>query len=279
MTDDTPGPDDFRPTPATLPGQRPKRESLLSRRDFIRRSVQLAVAGALVPGALSQLLPAVAPDALGGGGPGPIIRRDPTTNAKIPITLADLAGPAPVVVTAEWNFLPAVIYKVHKSKLEGSSREREYNTAQFAVEHPTETDMAILVYDGKCKHLGCTVGFNKGLGGSKDISDYDGDGLPDGRILCPCHQGQYDIHDLALNVPGTPPPAPLNVIEFDVTNYGGDAARGLPAAANAIFGVQKMLQNKYKDAAGQGTFPATNAAGEAFSLTAFSCRAPGWSAA
>src|SRR5688500_10090258 len=113
---DAPGPDDFRPTPATLPGQKPKGESLLSRRDFIKRSVQLAVAGALVPGVLSQLLPAVAPDALGGGGSGPIIRRDPTTNSKIPITVADLDGAPPVVVTAEWNFLPAVIYKVHKSK-------------------------------------------------------------------------------------------------------------------------------------------------------------------
>src|SRR5687767_389944 len=97
---DAPGPDDFRPTPSTLPGQKPKGEPMLSRRDFIKRSVQLAVAGALVPGALSQLLPAVAPDALGGGGAGPIIRRDPSTNSKIPITVADLAGAPPVVVTA-----------------------------------------------------------------------------------------------------------------------------------------------------------------------------------
>jgi Rieske Fe-S protein len=248
MTDATPGPDDFRPTPATLPGQKAKGEPLLSRRDFIKRSVQLAVAGALVPGALSQLLPAVAPDALGGGGAGPIIRRDPTTNAKIPITVADLDGPAPVVLTAEWNFLPAVIYKVHKSKLEASSKKREYNTAQFAVQHPTEDDMAIMVYQGKCKHLGCTVGFNKDLGGSLDVADYDGDGLRDGRILCPCHQGQYDIHDLALNVPGTPPPSPLNVIRFNVGNYGGDPARAIPAAPAAIIGAELLVQNKAREA-------------------------------
>jgi nitrite reductase/ring-hydroxylating ferredoxin subunit len=134
------------------------------------------------------------------------------------------------------------------------------------------------VYDGKCKHLGCTVGFNTGLGASKDEPDYDGDGLPDGRILCPCHQGQYDIHNLALNVPGTPPPAPLNVIEFDVVNYGGDATRGLPAAPNAIFGVAKHLQDKAQQAAGQGTFPATDSESRPFSLTSFGCRAPGWSA-
>ena len=96
-------------------------EPMLSRREFIRNTVRLAVAGAIIPGALSQLLPAVAPDALGGVGPGPVVRRDPTTNAKIPITLGDLEGEAPVVVTAEWNFLPAVIYKVRRGTLEGSS--------------------------------------------------------------------------------------------------------------------------------------------------------------
>jgi len=230
-----------------------KKESLFSRREFIKGTVQLAVAGALIPGALSQLLPAVAPDALGGSGPGPIIRRDPTTNSKIPITVADLDGDAPVVVTAEWNFLPAVIYKVHKAKLQASAAKRGYNTAQYAVQHPTQEDMAILVYQGKCKHLGCTVGFNKGLGGSNDEPDYDGDGLPDGRILCPCHQGQYDIHDLALNVPGTPPPAPLNVIRFNILDYAGEPERNLPAASQAIFGGELIVQDKARQANRDGS--------------------------
>src|SRR5437016_2245716 len=48
-------------------------ESLLSRRDFIRTTVRLAVAGAVIPGVLSQLLPSVAPASLGGGGAGPVI--------------------------------------------------------------------------------------------------------------------------------------------------------------------------------------------------------------
>lgn len=275
---DAPGPDDFRPTPKQMPGQAPPKESLLSRREFVKGTVQLAVAGALIPGLATQLLPAVAPDALGGGGPGPVIRRDPTTNAKIPITLADLAGEPPVVITAEWNFLPAVVYKVKRSQLEKSSEVRGFNTGQYAIQHPTEDDMAIMVYDGKCKHLGCTVGFNTGLGASKDTPDYDGDGIPDGRILCPCHQGQYDIYNLALNVPGTPPPAPLNVIEFDVTDFGGEPERGLPAAPDAIFGVVKHIQDKYKQADGQGTYPATDATDKPFSLAAFAVRKAGWSA-
>lgn len=227
--------------------------SLFSRREFIKGTVQLAVAGALIPGGLSQLLPAVAPDALGGAGPGPVIRRDAKTNSKIPITVADLAGAPPVVVTAEWNFLPAVIYKVSKAKLQASSEARGYNTGQHAFQHPTEDDMAIMVYRGKCKHLGCTVGFNAQLGGSNDIRDYDGDGLPDGRILCPCHQGQYDIHDLAKNVPGTPPPAPLDVISFDVRAFAGDEERAIPPAANAIYGIELLVQDKARAADLQGS--------------------------
>ncbi len=229
-----------------------KPESLLSRRSFIRRNVQLAVAGALIPGTLAQLLPAVAPDALAGGGAGPVIRRDPTTNAKIPITIDDLAGDPPVVVTAEWSFLPAVVYKVRKSVLEGSAAKRGYNTAQHAVQHPTEPDNAILVYDGKCKHLGCTVGWNAGLGGSADVPDYNEDGVNDGRILCPCHQGQYDIYDLAKNVPGTPPPSPLNVIQAKVEAASLEDGTSVP---NAIVGFKKLFQNGYREAdlEGDGT--------------------------
>src|SRR5688572_16519471 len=109
-------------------GMEGKRESLLSCRELSRYSGRLAVAGSAIPGALAQLLPAVAPDALGGGGPGPVIRRDPKTNAKISITVADLDGAPPVVVTAEWNFLPAVVYKVKKKVLQASAEKRGYNT-------------------------------------------------------------------------------------------------------------------------------------------------------
>ena len=56
MTDDVPHGDDFRPTPKEMPGQPPRKakEPLLSRRDFIKRSVQLAVVGALIPGAAAE---------------------------------------------------------------------------------------------------------------------------------------------------------------------------------------------------------------------------------
>ncbi len=246
-----------------------KKPSLLSRREFIRNTVRLAVVGALVPGTLAQLLPAIAPDALGGSGPGPVIRRDEKTNAKIPITLDDMAGEPPVVVTAEWNFLPAVVYKVKKSIMEGSSAKREYNTAQFAVQHPTEADNLLLLYDGKCKHLGCTVGFLDNKPASNDVPDYDKDGFNDGGVLCPCHQGQYDIYDLAVNIPGTPPPSPLNVIEFDVSGFTDDATGD--SFSDVIFGVAKHIQNAPKEALGQGSAPA-------FGLDTFNPRPAGWSA-
>jgi Rieske Fe-S protein len=230
------------------PGESPKGESLLSRRDFIRNTVRLAVAGAIIPGALSQLLPAVAPASLGGGGAGPIIKR--VNGQKIPITIADLAGPAPVVVTAEWNFLPAVIYKVKVAALQGSSAAQGYNTAQHAIEVPGESAHAVIAYIGKCKHLGCTVGWNAQLGAAKPEvgkEDYDGDGINDGRILCPCHQGQYDIYNLARNQPATPPPEPLNVIRINIDNYS-DPDGKVQSAANAIIGVVRVDQAKYKDA-------------------------------
>jgi hypothetical protein len=60
--------------------------------------------------------------------------------------------------------------------------------------------------------------------------------------------GQYDIYDLALNVPGTPPPAPLNVIRATVSNFGGDQERGIPAAADVIFGGELIVQDKARQA-------------------------------
>ncbi len=230
----------------------PPKENLFSRRGFIKSAMGLAVAGALIPGAVTQVLPAMAPSALAAGGAGPVVLRDPATNAKIPVSISDLAGKAPVVVIAEWNFLPAVVYKVKKAVLEASTAARGYNTAQHALPHPTEPEHAILVYEGKCKHLGCTVGWNEGLPSSSDVGDYDDDGANDGSVLCPCHQGQYDIYDLALNKPGTPPPAPLNVIQFTIEAAEGDLG---VSVSDAIVGTGKLEQGAYRDAdlAGDGS--------------------------
>lgn len=255
------------------------KEPLLSRRAFIGNTVKLAVAGALIPAGVAQLLPAVAPDALSSTGPGPVILRDERTNAKIPVTLSDLSGVTPAgegkgVITAEWNFLPAVAYRVDKAVLEASTRVQGYNTGMYAVEDPRDATKAILLYDGKCKHLGCTIGWGSDLGGAKDSvgqEDYDGNGVLDGRILCPCHQGQYDIYNLALNQPATPPPAPLNVIEFDIKSWT-DEVTG-QSYSNVIHGEVKILQDAHRDAERKA---ATDARLD-LSGTEFQVRQPGWS--
>jgi len=46
-------------------------------------------------------------------------------------------------------------------------------------------------FNAVCTHLSCTVRFRADLN----------------RIWCPCHNGYYDLN--GLNVPGTPPPRPL----------------------------------------------------------------------
>lgn len=229
----------------------PKGPSLLSRREFIGTTMKLAVAGAIIPGALSQLLPAVAPIDKSLSGAQPVITRDPVTNAPRAVTIADLKPqPENQPFVGEWHFLPAIVYMVKQSVLKKSSEYHGYNTAQFAVQHPTNPDYALMVYEGKCKHLGCTVGWNGGLGAAKPEvgkEDYDGDGLNDGRILCPCHQGQYDIHNLARNQPATPPPQPLNVLVFNVGDFT-DPANKIPAASQAIVAASKIEQTKYLDA-------------------------------
>jgi menaquinol-cytochrome c reductase iron-sulfur subunit len=60
----------------------------------------------------------------------------------------------------------------------------------------------ILALSPICKHLGCTV-------------DWEGNGH-ESRYFCPCHNGLYEKD--GTNVPGTPPPAPLNVYDSKVEN-------------------------------------------------------------
>ncbi|UQD52544.1 menaquinol-cytochrome C reductase [Bacillus methanolicus] len=52
-----------------------------------------------------------------------------------------------------------------------------------------------------CKHLGCTVDWNK-------------DKAHPNQFFCPCHYGRYTKD--GTNVPGTPPTAPLDVYEYRI---------------------------------------------------------------
>lgn len=62
-----------------------------------------------------------------------------------------------------------------------------------------------------CKHLGCTVNWN-------------GDAAHPNQYFCPCHGGRYEKS--GINIPNTPPLAPLDVYESmvkDGTLYLGKA--------------------------------------------------------
>ncbi len=77
--------------------------------------------------------------------------------------------------------------------------------------YPTEADPAVLVrgpegnyyaYSQKCTHLSCPVHYERGQG----------------RILCPCHGGSYDLRTGA--VLAGPPRHPLARIELEVRSNG-----------------------------------------------------------
>lgn len=212
----------------------------LSRRDFVKGAAVAGAAAVLGVGALSRFLPVLS----GDRGPAPILRRDPATGEPTPVTVADLAGDPVVVHVGEWGGTPAVVYKVRTATLEASSRLRGYNTAQHAVQHPADASLAILAYGGKCTHLGCTVGFNAGLGASRDIEDYDGDGVREGRALCPCHQSQFDVFDLGRNMPAQPAPRPLDALPVRL----GDLHGGSPT----IVATRRIVQASYRAADTQG---------------------------
>lgn len=55
-----------------------------------------------------------------------------------------------------------------------------------------------------CKHLGCTV-------------QWSPEQYPN-QFFCPCHDGLYDEN--GINVPGTPPTAPLDVYHYEVREDG-----------------------------------------------------------
>lgn len=178
----------------------------LDRRTFIRRTGLLAGAAALPPiaGCIGIDVPV----------PGPIAATDPTDGSKVPFTVEEMTGEAVQVRTGIYDGLPAVLYKVRVATLEASTAARGVNTGQFALRHPTEPEHAILAYDGKCTHLGCTVGWNASLGESDDVPDYAGDGTSEGRVLCPCHQAQFDVHNLGANLPNMPAKRPLDALRI-----------------------------------------------------------------
>ncbi|MCS1351001.1 ubiquinol-cytochrome c reductase iron-sulfur subunit [Mechercharimyces sp. CAU 1602] len=66
-----------------------------------------------------------------------------------------------------------------------------------------QDDGKFLALSPICKHLGCTVKWE----GSPEFKD---------EFYCPCHGGRYT--DTGINIPGTPPLAPLDKYKTEVKN-------------------------------------------------------------
>lgn len=212
----------------------------MDRREFVQACALLGAGAAVGAGGVLLGQTVLAPP----DKPAPSPLRWPNGGADM--TLADIDAATERFVQGEWADGPVVVVAVPVAALRAASLLRGVNTGQYAVPHPSDATRALVAYDGRCTHLGCTVGWNPTLGASKDVADYDGDGANEGRILCPCHQSQFDVHDLGTNVPGQPAPRPL-------------AALRLRIEGGVLIGVERIAQARRHAADRDG-------AGAAFAL-------------
>lgn len=97
---------------------------------------------------------------------------------------------------------------------------KDFKVHQIDAWYESDVQMSAWIYKNEageivalspiCKHLGCTVNWS-----------------PEGHenyFFCPCHDGLYEKD--GTNVPGTPPPQPLDVYDMEVrdgTLYLGKA--------------------------------------------------------
>lgn len=126
----------------------------------------------------------------------------------VPLQVMDRYG-NPLAIPTEpgytvgaWNDVPVAVVVATAEHLEGVERWRGEGEATPSVEVPGRPGLLLFALSAYSTHLGCTVGFNPNLGASSDIEDYDGDGEPDGRMLDPCHMGQWDVYNRGVEVHG-----------------------------------------------------------------------------
>src|SRR5688572_601693 len=127
----------------------------------------------------------------------------------VPLSVMDRDGNPMAIPTGPgytvgvWNDVPVAIVVAKAEQLQGVERWRGEGEATPSVELPGRPGLRLFALSAASTHLGCTVGFNTGLGASSDIPDYDGDGEPDGRMLDPCHHGQWDVYNRGVQVRNT----------------------------------------------------------------------------
>ena len=150
------------------------------------RSSVLAVGGLLVVLVIASV------------GEGPGTRTDLVT-ARDGSPFLVPSGPG--VHEAVWLGNPVLVFIQPAARLAAVEELRGEGQATEAI--LVGDGLALFVLSARSTHLGCTVDFHEGLGASRDVADYDGDGAVDGRLLDPCHHGQWDIYHRGQPVPGT----------------------------------------------------------------------------
>ncbi|HUR62488.1 MAG TPA: hypothetical protein VM286_09025 [Candidatus Thermoplasmatota archaeon] len=119
-------------------------------------------------------------------------------------------------LSATWNHLPVLVFVATAQELDGVEARRGAGEATPSVAVPGHPDLRLFVLSATSTHLGCIVGWNAELGASMDIADYDGDGRNDGRVMDPCHHGQWDAFHRGAPQPATPAPARLAALDVRI---------------------------------------------------------------
>jgi Rieske Fe-S protein len=186
--------------------------------DGMRAVVRLAVlAGVLVLGAVA-FLPAVHDVQ----GVQLVVQR--SGEDASPMAIPNATG----YYLGAWNHLPVAVIVTTEVRLAGVDALRGPGSATPSIAVPGHPGLRMFALSAKSTHLGCTVGFRPGLGASRDIADYDGDGLPDGRMMDPCSQSQWDPYDHGKVLPGQPAKVDLAALDLRIedgklvgTHYDG----------------------------------------------------------
>lgn len=180
--------------------------------DGIRASVRAAVAVTLLlaTGLLFFAAPPLVPEE---SYPAiPVLQyvrgQEPTEPMPMP--------PGPGITYGTWLGHPVIVVVAPATLLQGVDSQRGTGQATPSVPFPADPSLRLFALSAKSTHLGCTVGFNTGLGASRDIADYDLDGRVDGRILDPCGQGQWDAYNRGAPVAGPTRDRSLAVLDVFV---------------------------------------------------------------
>lgn len=136
----------------------------------------------------------------------------------------------PGVYEAQWRDEPILVYVVDQAVLDGVEAKRGPGQATDAI--PLANGLAVFAFSARSNFLGCTGIYMANLGASKDIADYDGDGVVDGRFMDSCHQGQWDVFHRGAAQPGTPTCGRLAMLRIALDD-GGLVATGFDGPVGA----------------------------------------------